>query len=150
MNNKQGHGAMSGIKVVGVKSVRRYKCGYEVRDEVWEHHPDEELTPIRAAYTPSGDYIGDTKTARRLVAERGIQPIKRSHGHCVCSIGYSVKDGKWYGWSHRAIFGFKIGSTCKIGDCHYLPHSLGGRGKWTAKTISDAKQMAVDFASGVS
>lgn len=25
----------------------------------------------------------------------------------VCSIGLSKKDGKWYGWSHRAIHGFK-------------------------------------------
>jgi len=34
-------------------------------------------------------------------------------------IGFSPKDDKWYGWSHRAIFGFKVGSTCKKGDCHY-------------------------------
>lgn len=34
-------------------------------------------------------------------------------------VGYSPKDKLWYGWSHRAIFGFKVGSTCKKGDCHY-------------------------------
>lgn len=34
-------------------------------------------------------------------------------------VGFSPKDGKWYGWSHRAVFGFKVGSTCKKGDCHY-------------------------------
>ena len=33
--------------------------------------------------------------------------------------GYSPKDGKWYGWSHRSIYGFKIGSKCRKGDCHY-------------------------------
>lgn len=34
-------------------------------------------------------------------------------------VGYSPKEDKWYGWSHRAIYGFEIGSTCKRGDCHY-------------------------------
>lgn len=34
-------------------------------------------------------------------------------------VGFSPKDNKWYGWSHRAIYGFTIGSTCKKGDCHY-------------------------------
>ena len=157
-------------------------------------------------------------------------------------VGFSPKDNKWYGWSHRAIYGFEIGSTCKKGDCHFNPsckdefiegirswwhdekynvktwvkegthreelceyieseksedglvglikkpgsetfgeimiavwiHSLYndklpneslrgtetkqfqelpekyGRGEWTAKTMEDAKQMAVDFNEGVS
>ncbi len=117
------------------------------------------------------------------------------------------KEQKWYGWSHRAIYGFGIGSTCKKGDCHYqafdkndflddsvrfwddenhlktaavfigngvqvswkydnkvknkkLRGTVGGnfmefpdkwgRGAWTAKTMEDAKQMAIDFADGVS
>jgi hypothetical protein len=34
-------------------------------------------------------------------------------------VGFSPKDSKWYGWSHRAIYGFEPGSTCKKGDCHY-------------------------------
>lgn len=36
-------------------------------------------------------------------------------------VGFSPKDNKWYGWSHRAIYGFSIGSTCKEGDCHFTP-----------------------------
>ena len=35
-------------------------------------------------------------------------------------VGFSPKDNKWYGWSHRAIFGFEIGSECKKGDCAYI------------------------------
>lgn len=35
--------------------------------------------------------------------------------------GKSEKDGKWYGWSHRAIYGFEIGSHVKIGDCGFVP-----------------------------
>ena len=142
-------------------------------------------------------------------------------------VGFSHKDNKWYGWSHRAIFGFTIGSECKKGDCGYvgttpedliedrydffvdiseecaqqhkdecqiLEDSSGirilttpiklavaqnmddlvdaidgevtlveetlfkddfytvkcGRGAWTAKTLDDAKLMAIDFNEGVS
>lgn len=144
-------------------------------------------------------------------------------------VGFSPKDNKWYGWSHRAIFGFEVGSTCKKGDCHYVPETpekliddhanffkefgedeikykrnechilpdrsgirilpmpleiqmttvdnIGsildgeidledcevvdinkdsfytikcGRGEWVAKTMEDAKQMAIDFNEGVS
>lgn len=39
-------------------------------------------------------------------------------------VGFSKKDNKWYGWSHRAIYGFTIGSTCKKGDCHYKGSTL--------------------------
>lgn len=35
-------------------------------------------------------------------------------------VGFSPKDGKWYGWSHRAIYGFQVGSTCEKGNCHYV------------------------------
>ena len=147
-------------------------------------------------------------------------------------VGFSPKDNKWYGWSHRAIYGFEIGSTCERGNCHYNPidkedflnsvvsfwtqddhlnisakHTLQeimtcepinpgepeqksvgtgrfekgvyvewtyadtipneklhntisgiftsypetyGRGEWVAKTMEDAKQMAIDFNEGVS
>jgi len=105
-----------------VLSARRFKCGYELRKEIVQN----ELTcgkkmETTTAYTPSGDYIGNSKNAHRLVLKRGIQPEMRPKDSSVCSIGYSVKDGKWYGWSHRAIFGFEIGSKCKPGDCHFLP-----------------------------
>lgn len=51
----------------------------------------------------------------QFLADREITH-QLSHG-----TGFSPKDGKWYGWSHRAIYGFEIGSTCKKGDCHYVP-----------------------------
>jgi len=37
------------------------------------------------------------------------------------NIGFNPEQQKWYGWSHRAIFGFGVGSECKEGDCHYRP-----------------------------
>ena len=144
------------MKVLKVFGVKRFKCGYEVRDELVSS-PCSSDEPLRwkMAYTPRGDYIGDPKTAHRLVFVRGIQPEKRTPDSGVCSVGYSVKDGKWYGWSHRAIFGFQIGSKCREGDCHYTPtkQKVGGkvgRGCWTAQTTLDAREMACDFAEGVS
>lgn len=138
----------------------------------------------------------------RFLANREITE-KLTHG-----VGYSPKKQKWYGWSHRAIYGFKIGSTCKKGDCHYFAKNekdeieaaiafwsddghknvkaekvkdglirvsweycdtiqnkklhgqisdVGwsydpnfGHGEWTAETMDDAKQMAIDFNKGVS
>ena len=44
---------------------------------------------------------------------------KGNKKHPVLNMGYSAKDNKWYGWSHRAVYGFGIGSTCVFGDCHY-------------------------------
>lgn len=131
-------------------------------------------------------------------------------------IGFNPIEQKWYGWSHRAIYGFGIGSECKKGSCGYYPSykedfiedclrfwgdtdmketykvnpiaeegtqdgKLGiwvrytydnkvpnekmrgqisgvfseypekwGKGEWKAKTLDDAKQMAIDFARSIS
>jgi len=123
-------------------SIRYFKWGYWVIDR-WHDNGDIDM---KSAYNENGDYIGNPKDAYYLCKKRGINPEVRTRKSAVCSIGYSKKDKKWYGWSHRAIYGFKIGSKCKKGNCHYTPK----RGEWTAKTIADAKQMAKDFAEGVS
>jgi len=151
------------------------------------------------------------------LVKRGILEELR-HG-----TGFSPSVKQWYGWSHRAIHGFGIGSTVTRGDCAYAPtckedfvqESLKfwnvddgiwrecetpevtctttlvsldddyiqggevgfmlvtkttfkgadrdythnnftpypekyGRGEWVAETLEDAKQMAIDFSSGVS
>ena len=195
---------------------------YELREEVSEI--DNETVLVSAYSTIDGGYIGDEDMAKML-AGRGIAPQKRTENG-TCSIGFNEAEQKWYGWSHRAIYGFGIGSTCKSGDCGYvgstpeelivdrvrfyadisdevaertraecqiLPDRSGirilhapitlptinldllsdtlagdhepemqtlfedavsiqkcGRGEWTAETLEDAKQMASDFAEGVS
>ena len=115
-------------------------------------------------------HVGMEKNVKFL-ADREITE-ELTHG-----VGFSPKDRKWYGWSHRAIFGFGIGSTCKKGDIHYVastPEELiddyanfyadisketaeryraevkCGKGEWIASTMEEAKQMAKDFNSGVS
>jgi hypothetical protein len=186
------------------KVVRRFKTGYEIREELWKMFPDDEPTLTRQAYTPTGDYIGDKKIAHMLCTKRGIRPQALKPGG-VCCIGFCEKEQKWYGWSHRAMYGFGIGSKVKKGDCGFTPsnrqeyfdslkdwyldddmyknvefkvsgndiiieydiiqnktgkvmHSTRkepldidyGRGEWEAKTLEDAKQMAINFANSVS
>ncbi len=139
------------LKILKIINEKVFKAGYVLRMELIESPcKGERSFQMLSAYTPRGEYIGNWKTAHLLCVKRGIQPELRTPDSNVCSIGFSIKDGKWYGWSHRAIFGFKIGSMCKKGDYHYIPKRHHGKGAWTAKTIADARQMACDFAEGVS
>jgi len=119
---------------------RVYKAGFILRKELVETGAggDDHLLEMVHAYNPNDDYIGDAKTAHFLCQKLGIQPQLMLPDHQVCSIGFSVKDGKWYGWSHRAVYGFKKGSTCSKGDCHYSPANedefLDGQIAWYTNT----------------
>lgn len=101
---------------------------------------------MKSAYTPRGDYIGSPRDARFLVHKLGIQPEKWHKKHCVCSIGYSVKDGKWYGWSHRAIVGFSVGHVIKKGSVCYSKR----RGEYVIQTAAEARAAVIKFAREVS
>jgi len=152
--------------VVEVLKVRRYKAGYEVREEKVLSHdegmPKGDTLIIKSAYTPSGVRIGTPKNAYFLCKTKGINPEKSKTDHDVCSIGFCETEQKWYGWSHRAIFGFGVGDVVAEGDC---TNSSGWTDKYlkdhpeddlslpvgfTAKTLEDAKRMAVAFAESVS
>jgi len=112
------------MEIKKVLSRKIFKAGYELRKELWDmpEVSDCKEMEMKAAYgLLDGGFIGTNKDAYNLVVKRGILPQKIDVNHNVCSIGYSPKNGKWYGWSHRAICGFKIGSTCKKGDIHYEP-----------------------------
>jgi len=173
----------------------------------------------KAAYSlVDGSYIGSAKSAEHF-ERKGILPQAISSEHKVASIGFCKKEQKWYGFSHRAMYGFGVGSKVKKSSCGYKPtdtqdflddmirfwvddedewttksiilrqelditdpnkdrEGLGayvkysrirksdnktlisdnwspypdqwGRGEWEAKSLEDAKEMAVDFARGVS
>lgn len=144
-----------------ILSTRKYKAGYEIRTELvtMEGNPDTEL---KSAYTPDGHYIGNSKSAHRLIVKRGIKPELADEKHSVCSIGFSEKEQKWYGWSHRAIYGFGIGDVAKEGDCctepGVIPEYLAEHPEadlsvpvgFEALTLEDAKRMAIAFANSVS
>ena len=152
------------MKVTETVRVRKYKAGYELRDEYWEHDSKLPAQLMRKqAYNPQGEWIGSSKDAYSLIVKRGIAPIKISeYEHAPCQIGFCEKEQKWYGWSHRAMYGFGIGNKVKKGDCvassgwtdEYLKEHpeedtslpVG----FVAKNLNDAKTMAIAFAESVS
>lgn len=224
------------MNVLEVLSTEPLPLGCVISEEVWESpsfevevlsgdaddlasdlegkiHAMPDRITIKVGRNSTGDLIGDEDFARLMVSDRGIKPEMAKPDHGTCSIGFCEADGKWYGWSHRAWYGFDIGSTCRRGDCGYnapnatafgqsvqdffcgdewhlnatnkpsvdadgargvlvtatysdeVPNEklrgteythfsaypeIFGRGEWVAETIEDAKQMAADFAEGVS
>lgn len=144
-----------------VLSVRKYKAGYEIRTEEVTMEDNPTVT-MKSAYTPEGDYIGNSRWAHRLIVRRGIKPEKRTPHSNVCSIGFCEKEQKWYGWSHRAIFGFGIGDIVKEGDCaaesgwteeylaEYPEEDLSLPVGFVAQNLDDAMKMAIAFAESVS
>jgi len=133
---------------------RRY--GYEIVTEEWQGITIRVGVTLRVR-----KYIGDTRQAYRLCVLRGIAPECLDDKQ-VCSIGFCKKDQKWYGWSHRAIFGFGIGSTIDSEDD--LCARSGLTDGWlkehpedntalpvgfTAKILDDARRMAAAFAEAV-
>jgi len=145
------------------------------------------------------------------IVDRGLTQVQNMNNVAMNSanIGFSEDEQKWYGWSHRAFYGFGIGSEVNKGDCAYIPQNEDdyldtmikfwtedghvdvtgshreddagveiswryaddipnerlrsqisgcfheypnkyGLGAWTAETLEDARQMACDFAEGVS
>lgn len=123
-------------------SAKHMKGGYEIRKETWSFGGlDMEMESV---YNHHGHYIGEKKTAKMLM-EKGIIPEISSPDHSVCSIGYSTDDGKWYGWSHRAIKGFGIGDR---GETFSPLNSTKSKEK--ISTLSEAKDAAIAFAESVS
>jgi len=75
----------------------------------------------------------------------GIKGEKLHPDFSVDSYGKSEADGKWYGWSHRAIYGFGVGDTVKA-------DTIGNKDskEYVIKTDDQAKAAAKAFASEVS
>jgi len=149
-----------------------YKAGYEVR---WELIEGEEAGGgpsfvMKSAHTPEGSYIGDKKMAHFLCKKKGIKPESRLPANPeanngkgrTCSIGFCEQEQKWYGWSHRAIYGFSIGDIVEEGDCtassgwniEYLDEHPEGELSlpigFQAQILNDCKRMAIAFADSVS
>lgn len=108
---------------------------------------DEEWVHITQAVTLEGAYIGDVDTAIYICDSMGIKPELRTPESNVCSIGFCESEQKWYGWSHRAIYGYGIGDILDKGSC--------GAGAFTslpviATDLDIAELMARAFAEGVS
>ena len=148
----------------GFKVLRQthFKAGYITETRLMNGEPfGGKDFKMKVALTPEGDYIGEPRFAYRLCKRRGIKPEKADPTDNVCSIGFCEAEQKWYGWSHRALCGFGIGSIVKEGDCtassgwteEYLslhPEcDLSLPVGYTATTLAEAKRMAIAFADSV-
>lgn len=176
-------------------------------DVFWNltHKDTDTNTTMVSCYSKIDDsYVGTPQDA--LALSRHLIDIQ-GDGSSKCScIGFDKKAQKWYGFSHRAKYGFGVGSKVSKGDLAYVPDSVDdlyeellsyydkdtltktktgviitsqyvayntepplegcedcadaiesseyeictGRGEWVAYTLDDSKQMAIDFAHGVS
>ena len=130
----------------------------------WTDEEVKELPEITHYYSMvDNGYIGDDYFYKQLIKKRGLVLIQKAFPeHRTCSIGYSPKENKWYGWSHRAIHGFTIGDEVEEGD---LTNTSGFIEEYRiqhpdedtslpvgfkALTLNDAKRMAIAFAEAVS
>lgn len=137
---------------------RTYKeFGYELRREIVDGSTyGGKDVAITSAYTDDGSYIGNSRMARFLCQKMQIAPKLRTKTSNTCSIGRG-KDGKWYGWSHRAICGFKVGD--KLYDDNFGSHLPGEErdnipwvkhGRKTIRNLKEARLAACRFAESVS
>ena len=110
-----------------------------------------------------GGYIGSEDEYKLLVEEWHIMLIQKAlPSDNTCSIGYDPSTNKWYGWSHRALWGFTIGDVVKEGDLtatsglveeYRIQHP---EEDWSlpvgyiAKDLNGAKRMAIAYAKAVS
>jgi len=101
----------------------------------------EGKSPVKTDVAPEDrelDNIPKFANGKNKVKFQDWLGIKSGNG-----VGKST-NGKWYGWSHRAVYGFGIGDTIKKGDVAY-----NGR-EYTIKTDDQAKTTAERFSDGVS
>jgi hypothetical protein len=93
------------MKIIETLSVRLMASGYWQVKEVWQPIHGDEYTML-SAYTLDGEYIGRSKDAHRLQRRFGLHFVTREESKIAFQVAYCPAEGKWYGWSHRAIYGF--------------------------------------------
>lgn len=105
------------------------KVAYKTKwEEDWMEEPSEiYVSKFDGSYITHVGLENDVK----FLAEHEITE-ELTHG-----VGFSPKENKWYGWSHRAIFGFTIGSTCEKDDVHYVPSNMAEMKKNAIRFWSD-------------
>lgn len=70
----------------------------------------------------------------------------KKDGHLTPNYYGKSTNGKWYGWSHRAVYGFKAGMEVKKGHIAIRP---GRSLPYKIKNDADAKWHAIKFAKEV-
>jgi len=151
--------------LIRVKFQRKYiKYGYIYRREIvddTEYGGTGEMETVTCYSLDTGHWIGNPRSTRCLCKKHGLRQIQKAEpNHCVASIGFSEEEQKWYGWSHRAIFGFGINDEVftdnSSEDCSLYQNFLAKmedrlkRKIQVIKTLKEAKESAKNFAKSVS
>jgi len=90
------------------------------------------------------NYLFEKEGTREKLAKK--YNMTKFSGSC----GLDEEKGIWYGWSHRALCGFKIGDKIfepKFGDDKT---KFSQHGSKPIKTLADAKKSAQSFSDYVS
>lgn len=109
----------------------------------------EKLDLSKIIYEELTVFENEESPLQKFFNKHGIVPQKIDSTYKVDSIGFSEKEQKWYGWSHRAIYGFGIGTKSKPGNVGYELLKKEN-GPLEAKTLDDCKKMAIAFAKEIS
>jgi len=163
------------MKTEHVRIIRRFAT-FDLHEELW-HHPEIDPEPTRMeAYRSKDGYPIDCRFRKKRPGlgkhiarvEISPEPLSKKKGG-QCCVGKSAVDGKWYGWSHRAMVGFSGGDrifqeryakgrlceSCKVTDScegEPCPSSIPfvRHGAKEIKTDADARKAAVNFSRYVS
>lgn len=110
-----------------------------------------------------GSYIGEPDDAWAYLFNLGIETFyKAEPNDKVASIGFNPVEEKWYGWSHRALYGFGIGHITEEGNCEttsgYIEEYIKEHPEeldklipagFKCETLNDCKKVAIAFANSV-
>lgn len=132
---------------------RRYP-GYIYRREIIDDSDfggKGNMMMVNCYSSDTGHWIGDARMARFLCKECGLRQLQKAQPyHCVCSIGFNEEDQKWYGWSHRALFGFGIGDMIFEEEYGDEDTDFSNHGSVPIRNLDEAKIAAINFAASVS
>lgn len=107
-----------------------------------------------------GSYVGTPEDTIRYL-HLGIREFYTRNGGKVACIGWDPEKRLWYGWSHRAIYGFGIGHIVQEGSivrsngwiegCPEYEESerIKPQVGYVARTRSDCRYLAERFAEAV-
>lgn len=110
------------------KLIKKIEHKYvNIHIESWKYGEGESDLMV-SVYSKNGFYLGSVEDYMRLYDTFKIcedfTPYNTNKKDSTICCGYSPLNNKYYGWSHRAIRGFTVGSSIKRGDIGYRPDNF--------------------------
>lgn len=113
---------------------------------------------VAARSKQDGSYVGNLISTYKLLC-RGIDEFySLKNGTCACT-GFDSTNRIWYGWSHRAMMGFRIGQQLSWGTLNLIKdeddeeykkiEELADRNGFTILNLKQARTCAKLFAEAV-